>query len=317
MAHMMTRAGRSGRLAVPWVCLGFTGVLLGDASRAHAGSYDQSQDAPPPTIEATLGASMHGRGDAAPGASDAAELLDALDDADTAPADAEAPHTTTHDLGAALHDVPRSGPGLAAPPATTGPTARVGSSVGYVYNNPLDVLALGGQVSAGYRFDRFIGEVEYAYYRFQSHGAFPLEVGHAHRLGVLGRLDVLRSAPGSLGKNSRLAAYAELGAARQANRWDRPRDWEPARDVPQNTTHTEGTVGFGVRIDHGTRYPIGFPSRIGWLIGWRMVAAPHDPVPMSLCRGDVDCVQKPMMEAPTATEYGTALLFQTSLEATW
>lgn len=315
---MTSKAGRAGRWAAPWVCLGFTGVLLGDAARAHAGDRDAPSTPPPPTVEATLGAAMAGRGPAAGDASDAGELLAALDDAAATPRDpADGPATTTAGLGAALHDVPRGGPGLPLPPPATGPTARVGSSVGYVYNNPLDVLALGGQVSAGYRFDRFVGEVEYAYYRFQSHGAFPIDLGHAHRLGVLGRLDVLRSAPGSLGKNSRLAAYAELGAARQANLWDRPRPWEPARDVPANTTHTEGTVGLGVRIDHGTRYPVGFPSRIGWLIGWRMVTAPHDPVPMSLCRGEVSCVQKPTMTPTPTTEYGTALLFQTSLEATW
>src|SRR5690606_12768211 len=115
-------------------------------------------------------------------------------------------------------------------------------------------------------------EAEYGYYRFQSHGALPLDLGRAHRLGVLGRLDVLRTAPGSLGKNSSLAAYVEAGLARQANAWSAPSGAEAPRDVPADTTHNEGTVGFGLRLDHGTLYPVGFPDRVGWMLGWRLVA---------------------------------------------
>jgi hypothetical protein len=300
---MSQRVGRFGRLAVAGVCLGFTGAAI----RAESAHADARDDAPPPTVEETMAATMHARGPSEDAQTDAASLFDALDDAGPA-----APYVAPAE--AAAYGRP---PARLMPPPPVGPTARLGTSVGYVYNNPLDVLALGGQVSGGYRFDRVVAEVEYAYYRFQSHGAFPIEVGHANRLGVLGRVDVLRSRPGSLGRNSSLAGYAELGAARQANVWDRPKAWEAARDVPANTTHTEGTIGFGLRIDHGTRYPIGFPHRIGWMLGWRLVAAPHDPVAMSLCRGEVACVQKPTPMAPPSTEYGTALLFQSSLEATW
>lgn len=300
-----------GGLAAAAVCLGFTGVEVAWADLAH--DLGIGEDAQQPTVEETMADSMVGRGPSNSGPGESADLISAIDAVQIY--DSEYRDSIERNTTASTRDIGRPKPPL----PSFGPSARLGTSVGYVYNNPLDVLALGGTVAAGYRFDRLIVEAEYGYYRFQSHGAFPLDLGHGHRLGVLARVDLLRTASGTLGKNSRLALYGEGGVARQANQWSQPASGEAAREVPTNTTHTETTVGIGLRVDHGLARPIGFPSRIGWLIGWRMVAAPHDRVPMVSCRGTVSCEQLQMPTEPhsSSTIYGTALLFTTGLEATW
>ncbi|MEZ4365380.1 MAG: hypothetical protein R2939_03720 [Kofleriaceae bacterium] len=289
------------RGALVGVCLGFTAA-------APAWAEDTTR-APVPDPEEVVGGALSGRAPSAQ-ARDDAGVIAALDA--VAPTRfGGGPGGSAIDLG-----VPPIRP--LAPARAIGPSLRLGTTVGYVEDAPLDVLALGGTVGAGYRFDRLAFEAEYAYLQFQSHGAAPVAVGHGHRLGVFARLDVARTGHGTLGKNTRLVAYGEVGVARQANRWDRPAFTERERLVPVASSHAEGSVGVGLRIDHGVRYPVGFPHRLGWMIGWRAVAAPHEAVPMTLCRGGSSCSPAPQMPSPTTGRiYGTALLFTTGFEATW
>ena len=57
-----------------------------------------------------------------------------------------------------------------APHKTVGSEARIGSSVGFLYHEPVDVTAVGGSAAMGYRFGRFTVEAEYTYLAFQVRG---------------------------------------------------------------------------------------------------------------------------------------------------
>src|SRR4051794_28951744 len=54
-----------------------------------------------------------------------------------------------------------------APHHTTGRTLRLGTAVGFLYNEAYDVTALGLDAGVGYRFGRLALELEYKYLGFQ------------------------------------------------------------------------------------------------------------------------------------------------------
>jgi len=201
-----------------------------------------------------------------------------------------------------------------APHNTTGATVRVGTAVGFIYGERLDVLALGGTVAGGHRWGRLALEAEYAYLGFQVKGPSSLALGNGQRLGVLGRFDVLRLGPQIVGGNSLLAVYVEGGAGVAWNRWYMPAYDEPSRVVPEDTKRVEGQAGFGIEIDHRLQEPIGFPHRIGWFLGWRLALSPHEAEVASICRG-TSCRAAPMMPNDRFTD--RSMLFQSSLAVTW
>lgn len=204
-----------------------------------------------------------------------------------------------------------------APHRTTGTTARLGTAVGFIYGERLDVFALGGTVAGGHRWGRLTIEAEYAYLGFQVRGPSSIALGDGQRLGVLGRLDVIRLGPRIVGGNSLLSIYVEGGAAVAWNDWYFPAHDEPGRLVPVDTKRVEGQAGFGIHIDHRLQEPIGFPHRVGWFLGWRLGLSPHDADPASICRGGggVSCRAAPMMEHERFTD--RSMLFQSSLSMTW
>jgi len=202
-----------------------------------------------------------------------------------------------------------------APHVTNGTTARLGTVVGFIYGERVDVTAIGLATAIGQRWGRFALESEYAYLQFQERGPSSLGLGQGHRLGVIGRFDVIRNGPRIVGGNSLLSAYVEGGAGVAWNRWFRPAFDEPTRVVPDDAKHAEGLVGFGIEIDHRLQEPIGFPHRIGWFLGWRMAFAPHETETASICRGGTSCRPAPMMTEPTYTD--RSMLFQSSLSVTW
>lgn len=202
-----------------------------------------------------------------------------------------------------------------APHVTRGTTARLGSVVGFVYSERVDVTAVGMAAAVGQRYGRFAIDAEYQYLAFQERGPSSLSLGDGHRLGVIGRYDVLRVGPQIIGGNSLLAVYVEGGAGVAWNRWSKPRYDQPSRLVPADTQRPEGLVGFGVEIDHRLMEPIGLPNRIGWFLGWRMALAPHDTDPASICRGSTSCRAAPTM--PDARYTDRSMLFQSSLSVTW
>ena len=119
-------------------------------------------------------------------------------------------------------------------------------------------------------------EAEYAWLEFQELGASSLSLGRGHRLGVLGRFDVLRLDSHVVGANSMLAVYIEGGAGVAWNGWYAPAYDEASRLVPEDSKNVEGIAGAGIAIDHRLQEPISFPRRIGWFLGWRMGFAPHE-----------------------------------------
>jgi hypothetical protein len=197
---------------------------------------------------------------------------------------------------------------------TKGSTARLGTVVGIVYGDRVDVTALGFAAAVGQRWGRLALESEYTYLAFQERGASSLRLGEGHRLGVIGRFDVIRVGSRYVGSNSMLAVYVEGGAAVAWNRWFQPNYDEAMRLVPGDTKRVEGQLGFGIEIEHRLQEPIGFPRRIGWFLGWRLALAPHETGPASICRGE-SCRPAPMMPEDHYTD--RSMLFQSSMMVTW
>ncbi len=197
---------------------------------------------------------------------------------------------------------------------TRGTTARVGTAVGLLYADGVEATGLGLTTGVGRRWGRLAVDAEYAYLRLSERGPSSLKLGDAHRLGVIGRVDVVRLGPRWVGGNSLLSIYAEGGAVVAWNSWKRPEYDEPVRVVPADTKRPEGQIGFGVQIDHRLQKPIGFPHRIGWFLGWRLALSPHTSEPALVCRGFA-CRAAPTMPEQQLVE--RSLLFQSSLSATW
>ncbi len=197
---------------------------------------------------------------------------------------------------------------------TRGTTARLGTSVGFIYGERVDVLALGLTTGVGQRFGRLTIEAEYSYLGFQQNGASIVRLGTGQRLGALARFDVIRIGPRWVGGNSLLSLYVEGGAAVAWNHWFTPGWDEPGRVVPMDTKRPEATVGFGISLDHRLQEPIGFPRRVGWFLGWRVALAPHQTEPATVCRG-TSCRPAPQMPEDSYTD--RAMLFQSSMAVTW
>lgn len=200
-----------------------------------------------------------------------------------------------------------------APHVTRGTTVRLGSAVGFLYGQQLDVLAIGATTAVGQRFGRLTIESELDYLTLQAQGD-GLRLGDAERLGVVARFDVLRFGPHWVGANSLLSLYVEGGAAVAWNHWYQPTAAEATRLVPGDTKRVEGQVGFGLSLDHRLQEPIGFPHRIGWFLGWRLALAPERSEPGAMCGGAVCRVIEVMPETRTTER---SMLFQSSLAVTW
>jgi hypothetical protein len=202
-----------------------------------------------------------------------------------------------------------------APHHPTGLAIRAGTEVGYVYGKRLEVLALGGGIAVGQRWDRFTLEANYDYLRYTELGSSSMGLGHAHRIGVTGRFEPLRFGSDMVGQNSMLAVYIEASIARQFETWYKPDFDQPTRIVPDGGGHSEGSVGFGFLLDHRLERPSKL-SRVGWLLGWRMIAAPNAPENYVVCRGTT-CARAAGEPMPMKRSYETALLFTSSLSLTW
>jgi hypothetical protein len=201
-----------------------------------------------------------------------------------------------------------------APHVTRGTTARVGSAVGFLYGEVVDVSAIGLTTAVGYRFGRLAIEAELDYLSLNPRGPSSLHVGDAERLGVVARYDVIRIGPEWVGANSLLSFYVEGGAAAAWNHWYQPGPGEAMRVVPEDSKRVEGQVGFGVALDHRLQEPIGFPHRIGWFLGWRLAMAPHAAETATVCRGAI-CRAATSMSDDRFID--RSMLFQSSLAATF
>ena len=201
-----------------------------------------------------------------------------------------------------------------APHDTSGSTARLGTAVGFIYGERLDVTAVGVTAAAGQRFGRLTIEAELDLFTFQPHQNAATHIGDGERLGVMARYDALRLGPKIVGGNSLLALYVEGGAAVAWNHWYQPGPLEEARVVPLDTKRVEGQAGIGLMLEHRLQEPIAFPRRIGWFLGWRVGLAPHQSEPASVCRA-VSC--NIVMATPDTSVLDRSMLFQSSMEVTW
>jgi hypothetical protein len=205
-----------------------------------------------------------------------------------------------------------------APHVTRGTTARLGTAVGFLYGEPLDVLALGATTAAGQRFGRLTIEAEFDYLALRTKDGTDQRLGDAERLGVVARYDVVRIGPRWVGGNSLAAIYLEGGAAVAWNHWYAAAIDEPRRVVPDDTKRVEGQVGFGLSLDHRLQEPIGFPRRVGWFLGWRLALSPRASDLSVACRSTTTtCRVAETMPPSDDRLINRSMLFQSSLAVTW
>ena len=213
-----------------------------------------------------------------------------------------------------------------APHDTSGAEARLGTMVGFLFGMPQPITELGVVAAAGQRFGRFALEVEASYFDLEMAGHYmtPLGptsgdvgVGRGERVGVLGRLDVLRLDSSVVGQNSLFAVYVEGGAATEWEQFTAPID-ASGTFRPDDSKRIEGQVGFGIVLDHRLQEPIGFPHRIAWFLGWRLAMSPHQAMAETVCRTETICERTTMPEpegGPSAVDQ--SMLFQSSLAFTF
>lgn len=200
-----------------------------------------------------------------------------------------------------------------APHVTDGTLLRVGSAVGGVRVDSRRYTGVGAMVALGRRVGRLSFDAEYTQLILQQTGPASLEIGRAHQLAAVGRIDVVRLGPHVVGGNSMIALFAEGGLARTIYRYAMPGFGEPPRAVPKDNSRNQVEVGVGVFLDHRLEQPLGFPNRIGWQLGWRMAASPRATRDaMVACRG---CIAAPTTEPAEA--YDAEMLLTSTLGFTW
>ncbi|MCE9571908.1 MAG: hypothetical protein K8W52_02010 [Deltaproteobacteria bacterium] len=201
-----------------------------------------------------------------------------------------------------------------APHVTEGTLLRVGSAVGGVRVDSRKYTGIGGMIALGRRQGRLSFDAEYTMLVLQDPGPSSIELGRAHQLAAVGRVDVLRLGPHIVGGNSMIALFTEAGLARTFYRYAMPRYGETPREVPADNSRTQVEVGMGLFLDHRLEQPLGFPNRIGWQLGWRLAASPRATRDeMVACRG---CIASPNPTTPVEA-YDTEMLLTSTLDFTW
>jgi hypothetical protein len=199
------------------------------------------------------------------------------------------------------------------PHRTDGAEVRLGSVVGIVALDGKEYTALGAVIAAGHRWGRLAVDAEYGYLEISERGPSPFEYGYAHQLGVNVRYDVLRLGSRVVGPNSMAGLYVEGHVGRQL----RDPFTVAGRGMPGGSSNQVG-AGFGVMFDHRLEQPRGFPNRVGWQLGWRVLGAPR-PAPDGLvtCRGS-ECAAAKMTQDPMEFGVGeTSLVLGSSMAFTW
>jgi hypothetical protein len=213
-----------------------------------------------------------------------------------------------------------------SPHVTIGPELRGGTLVGHSSFAGGEYLTLGGLVALGQRLGPITIEVEYDYLTLQSGGAASKVLGTGHRLGANARVDILRIGRGWVGNNSLLIFWADAGVGRQWTHWtagppaagywtaDEKQEQSDRMEALSTIPVRHDVVGgFGLLLDHRFAQPLGFPSRVGWDFGWRLVGAPGIPDigRLTLCR-DGTCTPMTQKRDPDI-----GLLVHSSLLFTW
>jgi hypothetical protein len=203
-----------------------------------------------------------------------------------------------------------------APHTTNGSTFRLGTSVGFIHGQLEDVMAVGATMALGHRFGRLALEAELGLAAIDGTDIANTRLGSEQTLGVIARFDVIRIGSRYVGPNSMLAIYVEGGAQRIWEQWLDPGANDPARMVPDNSGRVEGTVGFGLMLEHRLQEPITIPRRVGWFLGWRMGFTPHEAETGAICRGTV-CEAATTTTMPGESYTDRSTMFQSSMQITW
>ncbi|HVV82811.1 MAG TPA: hypothetical protein VHE35_07010 [Kofleriaceae bacterium] len=201
-----------------------------------------------------------------------------------------------------------------APHDTTGANLRLGSAVGRLIHDDHRYTALGVTVAGGPRMGRFTLEGHYTYLQLSAPGPSEQVFGSAHRVGLMGRADLVRLDSHIVGANALLAFYGEAGMMHELHRWLKPGVYE-RREVSRDGGRTGAVVGFGFNLDLRLEQPRGFPNRIGWQLGWQMTASDeHDPDPTMICKGVSCLMQTTATHGPTRD---TSMLVTSTIAFTW
>jgi hypothetical protein len=206
------------------------------------------------------------------------------------------------------------------PHDATGAEVRIGSLVGILALDGQEYTGLGGAVAVGHRWDRLAIDAEYGYMTLTERGPSTYRFGVAHELGIDVRYDVIRLGPRIVGPNSMVGVYVEGRVARQI------RDPDSIPGVAEGServrmpggSSNQVAAGFGFVFDHRLEQPRGFPNRVGWQLGWRVVGTPR-PAPDSFvsCRGS-ECVAERGSSHPMDVGVDeTSLIVGSSLDFTW
>lgn len=201
---------------------------------------------------------------------------------------------------------------------TSGTEVRLGSLVGILAIDGTEYTGLGGLVAVGHRWGRLTLDAEYGYLEVTERGPSQLRYGIAHSLGVNVRFDVIRLGSRLVGPNSMAAFYVEASAGRQLRLADSvPSEQMRHHHMPSGSSN-QLAAGFGLLFDHRLEQPRGFPNRVGWQLGWRVIGAPRpEPDTFTTCRG-ADCIA-----TSTSTGMGdiglgeTSLVVSSSIAFTW
>jgi hypothetical protein len=199
---------------------------------------------------------------------------------------------------------------------TSGTTLRLGTVVGILALDEREFTGLGGSVAAGHRWGRLAVDAEYGYFEITERGPSSLRYGAAHELGVNVRFDVIRLGSHLVGPNSMAGIFVEGRVARQMRDPDAgPQNASPMTAMPGGSS-SQVAAGFGIMFDHRLEQPRGFPNRVGWQLGWRVIGAPRPgPDSYTTCRG-TECAASPSPESPLRLGE-TSLVLSSSIGFTW
>lgn len=201
---------------------------------------------------------------------------------------------------------------------TTGTEVRLGSAVGILSLDDKEYTTLGAVVAAGHRWGRLAVDAEYGWLEVTERGPSSTRYGVAHEIGVNVRLEVIRLGPHVVGPNSMAAAYVEGHVGRQLRDPEPLASDETRRALLPGGSSNQLAGGFGILFDHRLEQPRGFPTRVGWQLGWRIVGTPRPgPDGYATCRGS-ECVEAPRSKSPMDVGVAeTSLQLSSSLAFTW
>lgn len=200
----------------------------------------------------------------------------------------------------------RPAPLRADPARGSGPTARIGSAVGFLQLGDETVTTLGGGIGVGYRVGPLVLEaaadgLDMLEYRADRNGN--TYRGQVARYGLNAR--VFFAALARPDADSALRLYAELGAGRQHGRWS----------SGDSFARNDVATGAGWLLEHRIRpRPGGLPfTSVGWHFGWQLQTSRRGRVDLAVERTTCKTCGPPM----PGQDLDASLVVSCALVASW